>query len=612
MLDALDGRTTIGNLPVELIIRVCCFLDPVSIDNVGLISRSHRDLVHDDTLWKIAFHERFPNTQGFSPLATSWRQEYISRSALTRKFLVGRGTHVLFDARIGLVTHMYVDAHSAEAICGNMTNGLGSVIADRTTGKVKKEYVYPSSNRTMSADVTAMATTKHGLVYGYRNGRIATSTSAKGSRLFNHTVYRGWHEGNVNAIAISDNAANSRITMATGGSEGCIKLWDHRDPMKDCLAEHKLFDRSVEHIIIDASKDRIFAMTIDGLFSIRWTKSDEPKSPIVLAVTECFVPAGCQRIVLDRRSSSIVLSRGSSLFRYELQGDEFVPSQFSSEMEDDIGHLAIDSAEQPIDHTAPGSDGRHLVCASAGTVLVFNCRKSGSKPLCHIPWPYETITCLAVNPVVVAVGSVDGAVRVFEALTAHALRPLSGPGLEGSRSFTVNYTIPQVSRMFLDPLRPAGTICIGAFVKTFDLDPGSGHTNGKRKALDRRTGAHKPSTLTSRSKALNQQLMQEELAEHLQQSKEVEEQARLARFAGAGQLSDSMTEAEILSYTQMLSREDLAKARADDELEEVLRLSLLDVVPTPGQADFSTSTSQSAGYDESELAIALSLSELIQ
>lgn len=601
------SHNTLGDLPVELILKICCHLDPDSIDAVGRLSRSHHALVNDETLWRVAFLERFPTDKGFSPVGSSWRSEYTLRSSLTRKFASGRGKHVFFDARIGLVTHMYTDAQTNEAICGNMTNGLGSVIADKLSGKVKKESIFPSAGRTLSSDITAMAVTKHGLIYGFRNGLVATSSSSKGAKLFKHTVYRGRHAGYVSALGLSESAANSRVTMASGGSDGTLRLWDHRDPHKECLVECSLSALAIEQIVVDATNIRVLALTAASLFCVQWVKSDTQKSNLAVRVTETSLEQGPHLMVYDRRACSIIISAGKYLTKYEMHQGNFLGRDFKSGLHGDILHLSIDPTEQLSDPSLPGSGGRLIACADTEHVLVYNCRKSTSQPVCRIPWPYESISCLAISALVVAVGTIHGQVRAYENITAEPLRMLNGNGGEDSRTVRDQSILSPVSNIFLDPHRPAGTMSVGGYLKSFDLDPQSECINGKKKSSDRRARGGKTVGLNNKLAHLT---IREDMTELMQEKKRSDdEKARLERLAGSGDLSLYLNDAEIISYTEMLSRDEVKRKSTDHELAEVLRRSLAD----QGQSSRSEGLSMdSSGYDDAELAMALSMSEAIQ
>lgn len=584
-------------------------LDHKSIENISLLSRKYHFLVNDETLWKLAFMEQFHGQREFSPVGSSptWRSEYKERAETLQQFSCRRrGKHIRFDGRIGNITHMYYDEASKEAICANISTGLGSIILNSITGKVKKDLIYPSNDQLPSTDVTTMVAHKFGFLYGFANGQVASSARSKGTNRFNFNTLPGMHRGPVSALCTPDVLASSCVTTASGGSDGTVRLWNHRDPRKHCLAEIVISAESVISLSIDVKKHKLLGLTASGVFCVDFHDIEAVRFTTMIKINPVPKLSNIPLMVHDRRGSNLIVTTGTSIQRFAISEDLIMKTDFSYDMcrGRGISHLAIDPKEQNFDNRVlPGAGGRFLACADDSEILVFNCRSAKLVPISRVGWSYEPVSCLNISATVTAVGSIDGSVRTFDTLTGQALSLLNKRMTRHVRT-TLDNTSFQVSCVFLDAQHASGIISIGGQVKFFDLDPPPDRRTGdKRKGSE--WGTRDTHLVGNNRRALARQCIREDVLQLAVAKERAQvEQARLERLAGAGELTHSLNDAELLSYVTLLSQHASAEA-TEEAFEESLDVS---VHPT-GLA--KAHASEHSGYDEYEMALAISLSRSI-
>lgn len=600
-------------LPPELFLTICCFLDPASLDALALASKYYRSLINDEVAWRSAFEQNFRLFSSFSSVASCWRIEYTLRAALLRKYQRGRGTNVLFDAKIGNISHVCYDSQSSRIISGNMRNGLGS-IADSNTGKVGKDIFFPASTRLTTRDVSAMCVFKQGIAYGFQNGIIALNLLAKNGLSSSFRTFTGWHLGPVSAVCASERKLTGQnVTLISGGMEGQVILWDHGDAAGRRLAEIKISEAPVVAINWDEIRSRVVVLAADGLHLLIIEDLSNIHSRRLAQWTSSTSQSRLQ-MVCDHRASSVIIIREARLFRYQFE-DDVIVVEIEHGLPGALNQLFIDPIEQDLEKKRPGSGGRLFSVAddrSVGTIVVFDARAEIPTPVCRIQVDNGPITALAQNSVVVASGCVDGSAVLNNILTGGFLHSVSSRVAKFERIAAEDPARTTVGCISLHDHHPAGVIAIGGQLKAFNYDPNGDRANGKRKGLARKRQNNSSDVqIVQQGKTLVQNHIRDEMMQLSEKKRADEkEQARLKKLGGDLDLDDS----EMLAYVTLLAEDETRRgkkriddpiANDDEELTEAIRRSLAEV---PKRSDIDDPPEGVLENEDYELGIALSRS----
>lgn len=613
-------HTYVADVPKEVLAHVFSFLDPRSLADATLVCKAWYKLVDDDVAWKSAF-KRFFDAEEFSPIGSgSWRTEYTLRSNLLRKWRRSRGPNISFDARVGPLDGIYVDFPSHRLLGASRRYGVLS-LADPTTGKVARDLIYASSQRTTSEDVWSMDIGRFAIVYGYTTGHVALTTLARQASVrsfMNLTGGGEFHNGSVTTVWVEKDEAPKpgKIGAISGGADGMVRFWDitmgqllRKDYVTaNAIAAVKYDPRYKQWVVMD-STGVVFAAggdldASDDCFR-RLAETEALEDYRGKLFLEIDWPAN-QAIVAHRQTARYDLSTGQK-------------TQFSSgPIESAVKYCSLDpSAKYPVSDpmNVPGKGARFFATAhESNEVRVWNVRSKDDVvvPLHVIPFSSE-IRSLSLTSMVVVIGGSDGVVLAFHTLDGTFLRVINSRFAGRARRLQEQQQYEAINNHYAasqiiidsDPFSIRGAVAVGAHVRFFDFEPrGPDASPGrvKRKGLAKKR--HTPlglSTSPGGSRFLQEDIAVD-VAQMAQDTKRHEEQNR--QFARInGDMMADLTEAEMIEYVTMISA-DSQNANGDPEVEAAIRKSL--ARETEEDDDDEPSTSQAYSSHTGRHSLSLS------
>ncbi|BFZ58496.1 hypothetical protein PYCC9005_005559 [Savitreella phatthalungensis] len=534
------------DLPGEVWLAVCSELDPHSLESLALSCRRMRLLIENENAWKAALVRQMNAPERFPALAKTWRQEYILRANLQRKYRRGRGRSLLFDCRVGPITHLHMLSPTS-VMAGSMANGLVA-IADTYSGKVSKALLYPSSMRLSSGDVTAMHLFRGGIIYGFRNGTVAFNHMVREvSKSFEAFTRAGWHDAPVTKLTMND---ASDVNLASLADDGGIILWNFRDSSRH-RGRHKVQGA----IDVLWQGQRLLVLCSSGEL---WTIENDC----------CEI---VERALDSSRAHSFAVDAGDVLTFTDRLIRRTGQLQIAKEVH--LLHAAM-APEYPRGEELPGRGGCLAAYADDYCVTIIDARTLEAVATHTIE--DGVISDLAISASSCCVGTSDGRLLVLDIFTGELLKQWS---LLSQKHLALAEEQPGrfvVGNVLLGPSPSAGVFRIGSQVRAFDVDPLAERANGKRKGLSRRrhatTGAGMP--LHDRRTTIQRDIEDDIYETMLREA----ENDRLETLAG-GQLARDLTPDELVEYAQMLSAEFSHRQSNcdDDDLAEAVRRSLHDV-----------------------------------
>lgn len=573
----------LDDLPVELIFSICCVLDPDSLKSLSLVSKRLSSVVMDENAWRGAFLHKFGGITEFSSTSLTWRHEYTKRTQYLRRMQRARGRNLLYDAKIGYISHLAWYESESTVLAASRQNGLGS-LSNTSTGKVRKALVYPGPHHRASMDLSAMKIWQDSIMYGFNTGVVAYCCSRIGSELI---YLESRHFAPVSSFAISiakDTRSQSLFTSDQGGTLKCFDMHSKR-----CILTTKVCDSSIIGLDVNAEHDTVFVLDSGG--SIYLLDARVPTIGIIHHKIHRNGPVPYRALCMryDGPGNRLLLQRDSTISILDLSKLPLKDIPVQHSLPGDVTLLEIDSSEREIRIECPGKSGR-LACVAddAGNIAIFNCRSQRDCiPFHYIHTHRARITTLALNLYVVAVGFEDGSVEVSSLLPSNDT---------GTR--VIQQSIPGYQRIAAtDPLRfgvaairlsnsePCGIIATGGHVRAFHW-----HLRSEdRLRSTMKAGDYSgPRTKAANSRSVLQERIHNDMAE-IEQARRNEDiqQRRIVR--AHGELAQVLTDAELLQYASFLSQEGV-----DSQ--------------TP-QAQCDSTTSDTFEEDR-DLALALSLSLL--
>lgn len=252
-----DTTCWVSLLPAEALQRVFQWLDPLSLARSALVSRNWSSVARDDATWRLAFTTIYGTSISLRRVAkSSWKQEYIRRTDLVRRWKKSRSPAITTDMRVGNITSIAYSATHNFMLSTSIAYGIASR-SDPFKGKVARGFVDAAGvlngagignpNAEFSPDVTALdiAHEASRLAWGFRDGTVALTlltrqgSNPRGMIRSVRFALRGAHAGPVNAIAFDLNKPGGERTqkaranldedvaetLVTGGEDGVVKLW---------------------------------------------------------------------------------------------------------------------------------------------------------------------------------------------------------------------------------------------------------------------------------------------------------------------------------------------------------------------------------------------------
>lgn len=579
----------IEDLPNELLLNVLSYLDPRSLNSLRLSSKRF-DIVNDENAWKSAFMTNFHNRSSFTPIRSSWREEYTGRSSILRKFYRGRGRNVLFDAKIGNVTHTSYDPQSARIMCANVHNGLVS-ITDGYTGRVSKDLIFPGDQRMTTAQIIVIALSKNCIVYGCFNGVVAINTlTSRASQATFKTFAGGWHGGPVISLCVFDHTTKEGTpNILSGGADGVVRLWDSRNT-RGCLGALQVTTAAVSKIVWSSKKSfGVILSSFGEVFTVKHTDNGNFTVQEIYQLSSADVinaeraGVGTIWMEVDFPADYAICADASGIRRMGLQ-EESPVMHFEIPGLELICQLSLDPVESQVTPVGPGSGSRIFAVGTAsGTVYIYNARSTSPSPTHRILAQQLMISALAISPTVLVTGSSDGSVSVYDIISGQPLRPLHAKVTKFERIAEQDPARTKVSSIVLDPMCCSGVVAIGGQVRCWDFDPRAERANGKRKGLNRRRHAVGSGTMAINAKTRIKTEIREDLG-RMQEEKRFKEKEHVKMLKLTGTELGNLTDAELLDYAKMISSDEassqtrgegkLSVERETEDLEAAIRRSL--------------------------------------
>lgn len=252
----------VNTLPPETLSRILAHLDPISLARSASVCRLWSKIARDDVTWREAFSNAF-GVGGTASIAlrrtnkASWKQEYIQRTDLIRRWKRSRAPAISSDMRVSNIHGIAFSESLSFMLSASSTYGVASR-SDPFKGKVARGFVDAAGilngagignpNVEFSPHNTAVALARDAsrIAWGFRDGSLAmTLLTRQGSNprgMIRNIRFspRGSHLGEVTAIAFDLNQRGQtrrqqrRIAMGdaadcfvTGGQDGRVRLWTH-------------------------------------------------------------------------------------------------------------------------------------------------------------------------------------------------------------------------------------------------------------------------------------------------------------------------------------------------------------------------------------------------
>lgn len=199
--DEGDPLAQIAVLPPELLARIFAHLDARSILQCAFVCRAFNAVVRDEATWRLAFSlnfgiESLEAHQSTTPILrrvepNSWKQEYMHRTDLIRRWRKARAPTVISDARVGVIHSIALSLPHNFMLSASLGHGVASR-CDPFTGKVSKGYL-DASGQVHAVGLAALAAEQGVLdisalcleadatriIWGFHSGAVAMTNLAR-------------------------------------------------------------------------------------------------------------------------------------------------------------------------------------------------------------------------------------------------------------------------------------------------------------------------------------------------------------------------------------------------------------------------------------------------
>lgn len=270
-----DPLAQIAVLPPELLARIFAHLDARSMVQCAFVCRAFNFVIRDEATWRLAFSlafgiEAVETDQTTTPILrrvepSSWKQEYMQRTDLIRRWRKARAPTVISDARVGVIHSIALSLPHNFMLSASLTHGVASR-CDPFTGKVSKGFL-DASGQVHAVGLAALAAEQGVLdisavcleadatriIWGFHSGAVAmTNLARQGTNprglirgvqfstrsshigpIMDIAMPFGTGAGGAHSIERSPEKIRQRQaalgdaseTFVTAGMDGSVKLW---------------------------------------------------------------------------------------------------------------------------------------------------------------------------------------------------------------------------------------------------------------------------------------------------------------------------------------------------------------------------------------------------
>uniref|UniRef100_A0A060TCK2 ARAD1B17050p n=1 Tax=Blastobotrys adeninivorans TaxID=409370 RepID=A0A060TCK2_BLAAD len=636
----------VGTLLPEVLIEIFSQLPPGELDACSLVCRHWHDVLVDDASWRGSF-ERMFSVREFTRVSQSvkWRTELLSRLDYVHKWRKGTAKNISFNGQVSRISHVFPDFAHSRAVLFAQSIGAG-VVADPTKGKLANPRLYTDKSLQVTSDVVSVDGSRFGMLYGMVDGAVRTILFSQDTRIHDYVVMKQRHETAVTTVWINhhesprQNNTDTRqfFGALTGDMNGNILSWDLEEG--ELMRSYSTGDSSpVVHITCDHRRDCVLVAQASGAVSALFGLDKE------------FVSLGTVKTPIGPSRNHVSLFQADFVSGFVLYANSDVicrisivdsPEKSRAQYYNFEGHVtavAMDSTMSQqsgiINRDVPGKNARYFAAAtSTEHVYVWKLQQEPNdfgeiRPLRVTMSPFQVdspglhgVTALALNSLVLLLGSYNGVTIAYELLTGEYLRIVSSRFSKralnlrtmGHPDQTETGLVP-ITALEIDDnaANPHGIIIVGSAVQYFDFGADL-ETSGvkKRGVKKKRRGPHftYDSNDVSRSE-LNREIekdielmgIEDEEVRELRQHNE-----RMDELFGA----EGLSEEDQVQYALMLSQ-DAHKGRqtqqvALDEDEEVNRAIQMSLENSSDSYHSSPNELGNADDEDEELKRAIELS----
>lgn len=653
-LHGAPPRINAGSLPTEVLIEILSNLSPEGLDSASLVCKNWHDVLTNDASWRCSFQRQFELLQ-FNRVSSSmkWRTELITRLDYLRAWRKGRLTNLSFNGTIMDISHLFSDFASSRLTLFSKELGIG-VVADPTKGKIAKQRIYTNNYQTMTQDVCSIDGSRFGMIYGFKSGSLAATLFSHRTRLRDFIKMQGFHRGKVTSVWINhveSPRTTQRLGGISGGEDGHVFFWNlaKGSIIKDFVVNENV---AITYLFCD-SKDTVVA--VDEIGNV-YARSGNDDQFINVTKLPFDIDQQCKSFAeIDFSSKHLVFANGCRVARIyfgsAMAENPKVEFDLAVRQPGTILSFAIDQTSFPRGDAIPGNGCRYIACAT-NTNLVYVWLLQGEpdhstsliKPLRVFDSPFHvghpnmpdipSITSIALNAVVLLVGSYNGVTVAYDLLSGDFLRVVSSRFSKKA----LNLRNPDTNALGLlptthlevdaDPGNPHGVIVVGSAVQYFDLGVDLDKSNVKKKGIKKLKRpafmSGRTSTLTDTTRGEIEDEIRTDLElMKLEEDEEFLETRREARESNPRYFSNGLSEEEQLAYAMMISQETAhadseSHEEEDEDLKRVLELSLQDAQEDSSDEIYEPSSSNEIHFpanssmsadEELEYALRLSLAE---
>lgn len=649
-----------ATLPTEVLIEILSNLSPEGLDTASLVCKNWYEVLTNDASWRGSFQRQF-HLDKFNRVSSSlkWRTELITRLDYLRAWRKGHLTNLSFNGTIMGISHLFSDFSGSRLSLFSTDLGVG-VVADPTKGKVAKQRIYTNSYQQMTNEVYCINGSRFGLIYGMKTGNLSCTLFSHETRLRDNIRMNGFHDGKVTAVwinQIESPRTTKKLGGISGGEDGIIYFWN--------LAKGSIIKKfeivkgvPIINIFCD-SKDTVVAVSATGNVYLKTDCTDQFVYINKLPFTLDYEARSFADV--DFLSKYLVFANGSHIGRVDFGSSPSTDSMEFDMLSDHPGTVvafAMDKTNFPASEGIPGDGGRYIACATCANLIYvwllegppshvqrYPTPKNKIRPHKVVESPFQvstsdivsnlpSITSIALNAVVLLVGSYNGVTVAYDVLSGDFLRVVSSRFSKKA----LNLRNPDTNVLGLlptthlevdsDPANPHGVIVVGSAVQYFDLGTILDKSGVKKKGVRKHkrpaflSGA--PNFVPGTSKGEIEDEIRTDLELMKMEDSEENRQARLESHSN--HFATGMSESDQLAYAMMLSeetaeQEEIKDVEDDEDLKLALELSLQDA---PSGEEFlddiyepSSSNQVNKEYfepqdnyeDDLELALRLSLAE---
>ncbi|ANB10991.1 F-box protein Pof10 [Sugiyamaella lignohabitans] len=644
------------NLPNEILVSVFSYLSPGCLDAASLVCRKWHQAASEAS-WRASFLRHFSSAK-FNRVTSSlkWRTELMTRLDYLHKWKKGHCNNLSFNALIWNISHVFCDFEASRITAFSIWRGIGT-IADPTRGKVANQRVFTNKMLQAVADESCVDGSRFGLIYGFfSDGRVQATLFSHETRLRDYVTMKGpRHFGDVSAVWINkleSPRTTNKVAALSAGEDGHVFQWEFntcklvRDfavcPQytdgEDEEGKPKIVkSRRIIHIQCD-SKDKIVCINSHGEVFASVGGSE-------FVLIGCFIHPVVQddtsavSVVsyfdVDFSSNYVVYAHGQYAMRFKLTLDKskFESVHFSLGGMSPHGYITAIS----MDHTTfpqsdlstdtPGLNFRYVAAATSDN-LVFvwllqdNADENGSiAPLRRSESPFQvseesqiggvlpneipefrpSISAIALNSMVLLLGSYNGVTVALDLLTGEFLRVVSARFSKRALNLRATEDPNSVSLWPIthleidpDPANPHGIIVVRSAIQYFDLGADLRKSTIKKKGVQKKRNARVPYEGQGLSRARLSEDIEMDLEMMELEDEEIDE-ARQHRQHLDGYLAHDLSEEDQLKYAMLLSEEAAKKEsqpKTEEEEDEEMRRAIDLSIAESGAAASLPSSSQ--------------------